>query len=325
MIEDQIFAEIQKATSILLHLHPSPDADSQGSALAMYHALTGLGKKVTVIKGDSDIDPNMAHMPGADKIVAKNFLEIDQKEFDLFLILDTGAKDRVTSKGPYEFAEHLTTIIIDHHVTNDGFAKIALLDTDAPATSIILYRLFKKWGITITNDIARNLLLGIYTDTGNLTHANVNKETLLAVTELRDLAPELTKDLQKLHTLQLGTLRFESLAYRKIETVGAFAISAISLEEIQKENIDVQDVSASLISSIIRSVEGFGAVVCMVEDEPGRVKCSFRTNTPEIYDVSMIAKEFGGGGHKAAAGALIKAPFAEAKDRVLSVINKYTK
>ena len=84
MIEDQIFEEIQKAKSILLHLHPSPDCDSQGSALAMYHALTGLGKKVTIIKGDSDLDPNMAHLPGADAIVPKNFLEIDQNDFDLF-------------------------------------------------------------------------------------------------------------------------------------------------------------------------------------------------------------------------------------------------
>lgn len=325
MIEDQIFEEIQKAQSILLHLHPSPDPDSQGSALAMYHALTGLGKKVTVIKGDSDIDPNMAHMPGADKIVPKNFLEIDQKEFDLFLILDAGSKNRITNLAPFEFTGHLTTIIIDHHVTNDGFAKLDLIDPTVPATALILFRLFKKWGIPFTNAIARNLLLGIYTDTGNFTHANVTEEALLAAVELRKLAPEFTTDLQKIYTKSFDTLRFESLAYRKVETVKTFAVCAISLEDIQKENIAIEAASASLISGILRSVGGFDAAVCLVEDEPEKVKCSFRTNNPDIYDVSKIAKELGGGGHRAAAGALFLGSMQDAKTRVLSLINQYTK
>ncbi len=323
MIEDQIFEEIKKANSILLHLHPSPDCDSQGSAMAMYFALTGLGKKVTVIKGDSDLDSKMAHLPGADKITTKNFLEIDQKDFDLFIVQDATI-DRVTAKGPITFAPHLTVINIDHHASNKGEAKINLIDPSAPATALILFRLFKKWGIEITNAIARNLLVGIYTDTGNLTFESVNKETLLAVAELREFAPEFTVDLYKVHMMSRGTLRYLSLAYRKIEAVGSFAIVAISLKELQDENINVEDVSAALISGILRNVEGFDASVCLLEDEPERVKCSFRSNDIEIYDVSKIAGSLGGGGHRAAAGVLIKAPFEQARERVLSAINQYT-
>jgi len=325
MIEDQIFQEIQKANSILLHLHPSPDADSQGSALAMYHALTGLGKKVTVIKGDSDIDPNMTHMPGADKIVAKNFLEIDQKEFDLFIVQDTGDIKRITSLGEVVFEPHLKTIVIDHHASNGGFADLNFIDQTAPATALMLFRLFKRWNIPLTNSIARNLLLGIYTDTGNLVYSNTTKEAMLAVTELRDLAPEFTEDISKLHKFDLELLRFESLAYKKVEKFGEILVSCVSLADMREEGIDPQLASASFISSKLKNVRGIEVAGCIVEDTPDKVKCSFRSQNIEKYDLSVIVPQFGGGGHKAAAGALIKAPFAEAKDRVLSVINKYTK
>jgi phosphoesterase RecJ-like protein len=325
MIEEQIYAEIVKANSILLHLHPSPDCDSQGSALAMYHALTGLGKKVTVIKGDSDLDPNMAHLPGAEKIIPKNFLEINQKEFDLFIVQDTGDIKRITSLGEVVFAPHLKTIVIDHHASNGGFANLNLVDQNAPATALMLFRLFKKWGIPLTNEIARNLLIGIYTDTGNLVYPNTTKEAMLAVVELRDLAPEFAEDINKLHKFDLELLRFESLAYRKIERVGEILISSISLADMKEENIDPKVASASYISSKLRNVRGIEVAGCIVEDVPDRIKCSFRSQNIQKYDLSVIVPQFGGGGHKMAAGALIKAPFAEAKARVLSVINQYTK
>lgn len=324
MIEDQIFSEIQKAQSILLHLHPSPDPDSQGSALAMYHALTGLGKKVTVIKGDSDIDQNMAHMPGADKIVPKNFLEINQKDFDLFIVLDA-TLDRVTSKGKISFEPHLRLVNIDHHASNKGEAHINLIDPQASSTSVMLYRLFKKWNILITNAITRNLLMGLYTDTGNLVYGNTNKEALDMVAELRDTVPEFPDDLAAFHRIDFDTLRFESLAYSKAEKVGDMIISCISLSDMQSQNIDPKFASASLISSILRNVRGVSLAGCLVEDEPNIIKCSFRSQDIKKYDLSVIAPQFGGGGHKPAAGALIKSSLEEAKARVLSVINQYTK
>src|SRR3989344_9571766 len=88
-----IFNEIKKANSILLHCHPSPDPDSVGSVLAMKFALESLGKKVTVIQGDSEIPQAFMHFPGAGDIVQKSFDEMDLKEFDLFIILDSGSPE----------------------------------------------------------------------------------------------------------------------------------------------------------------------------------------------------------------------------------------
>jgi phosphoesterase RecJ-like protein len=115
------------------------------------------------------------------------------------------------------------------------------------------------------------------------------------------------------------------LAYRKIERVGEILISSISLADMKEENIDPKVASASYISSKLRNVRGIEVAGCIVEDVPDRIKCSFRSQNIQKYDLSVIVPQFGGGGHKMAAGALIKAPFAEAKARVLSVINQYTK
>src|SRR4051812_38019854 len=102
-----ILAEIKKAKSILLHCHPSPDPDSVGSALAMKFALEGLGKKVTVIKGDSDIPEAFNHFPGALEIMAKNFFEIDLSQFDIFIVQDSASIEMISRRGKIEFLPSL--------------------------------------------------------------------------------------------------------------------------------------------------------------------------------------------------------------------------
>src|SRR3989344_3205155 len=95
-ISSDILSHIEKANSILLHCHPSPDPDSVGSVLAMKCALEQMGKKATVIKGDSDIPQAFMHFPGADTIVKKNFGEVDLKNFDLFIILDSASPEMIS-------------------------------------------------------------------------------------------------------------------------------------------------------------------------------------------------------------------------------------
>jgi nanoRNase/pAp phosphatase (c-di-AMP/oligoRNAs hydrolase) len=80
----KVLEYINNSKSILLHCHPSPDPDSVGSVLAMKFVLESLNKKVTVIKGDSDIPEAFSHFPGFSDIVQKNYFEINKQDFDLF-------------------------------------------------------------------------------------------------------------------------------------------------------------------------------------------------------------------------------------------------
>jgi phosphoesterase RecJ-like protein len=94
----EAFDFIKESDSILLHLHPKPDPDSIGSALATYHALRSIGKKVTIMAGDTPLPEVFSFLPGFDDIVHKNYFEIDLNDFDLFIILDSGSKQMVSRK-----------------------------------------------------------------------------------------------------------------------------------------------------------------------------------------------------------------------------------
>ena len=100
-----ILLEIEKATNILLHLHPSPDGDSVGSALAMMMALELMGKKVTLISGDSNPPSTLAALPGFEKIINRPIGKTDLGEYQLFLILDSASMTQVTRKTTLEIPE----------------------------------------------------------------------------------------------------------------------------------------------------------------------------------------------------------------------------
>jgi len=140
----QILEEIKKANRILLHCHPMPDPDSVCSALAMKFALESLGKQVTVIKGDSDIPEAFMHFPGAHDIVKKNFHEINQDDFDSFIVLDSASTVMISMKNTPVFPLSIKTISIDHHPTHTRFADINLVDDSSPATAFILFNLLNN-------------------------------------------------------------------------------------------------------------------------------------------------------------------------------------
>src|ERR1035437_3297518 len=189
----KIFAAIKAANNILLHCHPSPDPDSVGSALAMKFALESLGKKATVIRGDSEIPQAFMHFPGADSIVPKNFFEVDLKEFDLFIVQDSGSMSMISRRGEIKFPKTLNVIVIDHHATIADFGSINLIEPSYPACCQILFDLFKEWKILITPDIAKNLFIGTYTDTGGFKYEKTAPETLAMAAELTKIAPDFHK------------------------------------------------------------------------------------------------------------------------------------
>ncbi len=320
-----ILAEIQKAKSILLHCHPSPDPDSVGSALAMKFAVEQLGKRATVIKGDSDIPHAFMHFPGAKDIVMKNFLEVDASKFDLFLCLDTAAIDRISILGPVEFPASLTVVDIDHHPTNPGFGAINLIESSYPATAQILFDLFKEWGVDITSDIAANLFVGLYTDTGGLKFASVTTHTFRVAGELVEKCPGFSRiiaDMENCNTV--SDMHFKGLALAALEPVldGSIGLSTVSLDELKEKKVIDESISAGLVSSALRTVGEFDVVGALIEAEPGMVRASFRSKDANKFDVSLLAAAFGGGGHRAAAGTLIPMPLAEAKQKVVEKIKE---
>lgn len=317
-----ILAEIKKAKSILLHCHPSPDPDSVGSALAMKFALEQLGKKATVIKGDSEIPQAFMHFPGAKEIVQKNFFEVDLKEFDLFIILDTGSIKQISRFKPIQFPLSIRSILIDHHISNTGFADLNLIEPNCLATCLILNDLFKEWEINTDSEaIASNLFIGMYTDTGAFKYPGVSGHLYEEVASLVKHIPNVSDLITTMeYSNTRGLIDFEAAALSNIEVIGDghFALSIVPNSILKQKNILFRDVRTSEVSSFMLTVSGWDVVASVAELEPNVIKFSFRSKDADKYDVAKLTTALGGGGHKAAAGLILKMPLEEAKALVVS-------
>ena len=314
---------LKKSKNILLHFHPGPDGDSIGSSLAMYHFLKNIGKKVTLIKGDSQLPKNFNSLPGFSKIIKKNYFQIKPKKFDLFLIHDSSSIEQVSKLEEIKFPPNLKTIVIDHHASNTAYANINLVDTTSPATAQIIAELLFKWKAKITSKIAANLIIGTYTDSGGFKYPPTNHITFNIISKLVKIYPDYYKHIFEIeNNTQAGQIKYKGLALSSIKTFfdNKIAISAVSNKKLSKHNISQHQTHKSGISNILKSVIDWNIGICMVEVKPNLCNLSMRTRDPKKYDLSKIATAIGGGGHPAAAGAQIKKPLSKAKKLLLKTI-----
>lgn len=321
----QINSAIQTSKHILLHLHPNPDADSAGSALAMYHYLKSIKKKVTLISGDSNFPANLKNLPGAKFITRKNYFQTDLSKYDLFIILDSSAPDQISKIAPVIFPSHLKTLVIDHHASNASFGDINLIDTQSPATGQVLYQFFKDRQITITKNMAACLLAGIYTDSGGFKYPPTSEKTFTAAAELSKIYPKFTEIIFEIENNDTPeNLRFLGLMLNNIENFfhDGVVLASLSLAQMKAASLSPENTTGG-VANMLKAVVGWDIAVSLVEVEANKVNVSFRTRNSQKYDLSQIALATGfGGGHRAAAGATIPLSLPEAKKLILDTIQK---
>lgn len=320
-----IWEEIEKANNILLHCHPSPDGDSIGSSLAMAHMLRAKGKNMTHIIGDSVKPKSLQKLPGFETIEEKNFFDIDLAKIDLFIIMDSGGIDQISKKGEIVFPETLRTVNIDHHLSNNGYAEINLVDPSYGALGQMIYDLFDLWKIQITPEIAANLFIGIYTDT-QFKYPRTNSETFRIAGELAKIYPDFPALIFEIeNNEEPEQIAFLGLSLNSVEHYfgNKVALSAVSNKQLKEKGILKRHTEKTDIPNILKSVVGWDIGIRFTEIEPGIVSISFRGRHPEKWDLSKIAKATGmGGGHPAAAGASIRMPFDDAKKFLLKTIQE---
>ncbi len=320
-----ILEAVKKANNILLHCHPSPDPDSVGSALAMMHVLRGMGKAVTLISGDSERPIACAFLPGFDQIQEKSYFDIDINEFDLFIIQDSASEDMISKLQKVVLPENLNTIVIDHHLSNRGFGKINLVDSAYVAVCELLYDMYSAWEIEISNEVARCLLLGIYTDSGGFKYPPTNKYTFRMVASLVNINPDYSQDIFEFENNNSPErLLAIGLALTHIKTYfgGRVAISVVSYQDYQKNGISKKDTEKLDIANQLKSVVGWDLAVSLGESEKEVVGIGLRTRNVDEFDLTKLALALNGGGHKAAAGAVIEKSLDEAIKMVLEAIQK---
>ena len=321
-----IWSEIHKANNILLHCHPSPDGDSVGGVLGMKHVLSGLGKNVTIIMGDSDAPDTLAHLPGFSEIEQKNWFQIDLSKYDLFISQDSSALSQISKAGEVKFPPSMRVVVIDHHSTNTKYGHVNFVDSSSPAVCQMVYELCQEWSVNISPEAAACLYVGIYTDTGGFKYSATTSDSLKAAAHLAEINPDFHKAIFELeNNYEPEQIRFIGLCLSSIEVYfsGKVAISAVSKNQLAAVGIEKKHTEKIEISNFLKSVKGWEVGIRFTETEPNLVTLSMRTRDPEKYDVGKIAVATGfGGGHKVAAGATIPKSFSEAKKFLLETIQK---
>lgn len=304
-IDAEINAKIHSANNILIVSHVRPDGDAIGSTLGLGLALQKAGKNVQMILNDG-VPATFRHLPGSEQIRKE-----PKAPHDLFITVDCADFKR-TGKQFEKFAK--PDINIDHHVTNEKFGQTNLIEPEAVATSAILTDHLPEWGLTIDQDVAANLTTGIVTDTLGFRTSNTTPASLRQVAKLMETGI----NMPDLHTRALVSRSFSAAKYwgaglSSLKTLDGIVYATMRVEDRRSVGYGGND-DADLIN-IISAIEDHVVGMVFVEQRD-TVKISWRALQPGI-NVSPIASHFGGGGHKAAAGADITGSLEEIQPRVL--------
>jgi phosphoesterase RecJ-like protein len=318
----EILESIKKAKKILVNCHRGPDSDSVGSALALSMVLKKIGKDVTIIC-PSDIPADLAFLNGADSIWRVNFSTFDFLSYDLFLVIDSSTYAMVTGLKDSD-KPSIDTIVIDHHSSNEKFGKINLVDAKITSAGELLYKIFEDWDVKLDKEIAECLLTGIIGDTGSFQYQNVGEETLRIAASLMDAGADKDKIIYNIYrNIDFKEVKMWGKFIENMKIEDNFIWSAVSLSTYKDfgEYPYAKEDVANLFFPIVKGTD-FGIVIVETNDEV--LSVSFRSRSG--FDVSKIAEEVGGGGHKAAAGARIEGlPFDQAVDKILRAARKYAK
>ncbi len=315
MTLDSIKEEIEKAKTIVVLCHESPDGDAVASALSVMHALKQFGKEADVVIPEYSKSFNF--LPESEKILQKG----KEEPYDLAISVDCSDLKRLVGGKEY-FETAKRTIEIDHHSVNSMFADLNYVDPVAPACCQVLLGMFEYYELKIEKDLATCLLTGIITDTGGFQWGGVAPETFEFAADLIRNGAKIKEICRKaLRNKSKAHCELEKLVYERLEFFedGKIAIAYLDLEDYKNVGAEMGDDEG--VVDIIKDIEDVEVAVLLKEKEEIKgYKGSLRSNG-EI-NVSDVALLLGGGGHPGAAGCFIPGELNQAKGKVLNAIKQ---
>lgn len=328
-IHKQIVEAIHQASNIVITSHKSPDGDSVGSSLALYHFIHALGKSATICHPDAA--PSFLHwLEGTDRIL--NFDDHSEQvsdllaNADLIFCLDYNSPDRVGK----EMQPHLenagaTKIMIDHHIHPAAFCALTLSDTSACSTAQLIFQLIDLSGnnALLSAQIGTPIYLGIMTDSGSFRYPSVQASTHEIAAQLIRVGvnhSEIHENVFDTNTLDRLRLRGYLLS-EKLEIHPTLPIAILSVNEEILSQFNYTKGDTEGLVNIALSIQGI-KVAAFFSEKEGAVKISFRSKG--TYSVNQLASDhFNGGGHIYAAGGISYAPLAETIEQFKTVAPSY--
>ncbi len=298
--------------------HIRPDGDAIGCSLAMALCLKAIGKSVSVWNEDG-LPQRFEFLPESGLVSSPPQAPTS---FDVVLLLDTATRERAGANCLASVAPGAIWINIDHHVSNDRKGDLVYVDPEAPAAAQVLFELFRHCSLPVSKAVAQALYTGISTDTGSFQYESTTARTYEIAAELVRLgvAPgEINTQLYQTNPrrkLELKRTLLNLLRFTSGDRVASFALS---LETVKKLGT-IPDDTEGLIDTL-REIEGVTVAAFFEELDGGLVRVSLRSKDPRV-NVCEVCAEYGGGGHKMAAGARISGELAAVQEEVLASIER---
>jgi bifunctional oligoribonuclease and PAP phosphatase NrnA len=296
---------LRAAQRVLIVTHIRPDGDAIGSLLGLGLTLQAAGKQVDMVSVDG-VPFDYRFLSGVDQIRSA-----PQGDYDLSITVDCSDLGRAgAGLGERAFPE----INIDHHITNEIFARVNLVDPQAVATAEILATCLPTLGYALTGPAAAALLTGLVTDTLGFRTSNITPKALRVAANLMEYGVDLPTIFQKtLWQRSYEAVEYWAAGLRRMQRNGGLVWTTLTLADRKETKYPGRD-DADLIN-ILSSINGYNIAVIFIEQSRRRVKVSWRAQPG--FDVSGVAVSFGGGGHPAAAGAEVNGELAEVQERVI--------
>jgi phosphoesterase RecJ-like protein len=304
---------LSKPSQIVVLTHTRPDGDAIASLAALSLSLKSIQHEVVALL-PGGVPGRYSYLPGLDLI--SNDIP---NQVDLIFAVDTADEGRL-GVSPEKLTRGVD-VNIDHHISNTYFGELNFVDVEAASATQVIYDVLKEIQVPITKEIAIGLLTGLVTDTIGFRTENVTPEVLRLAAKLQELGASLSQiKREALYQRTYAALRYWGCGLSRLQQENGITWTTLKLEDRGKAGYSGYD-DADLIN-LMSNVENTRVAVILIEQPGGQVKVSWRSK--KGLNVSRLAEGFGGGGHEAAAGAMIQGDLEGVTTIVLAATHQMT-
>ena len=308
----------EQARRVLVVSHVDPDGDAIGSQLAVGEYLASLGKDVFLLR-DSDVPDKYRFLPGVEKLRLTSELP-NGFAVDTAVILECPSASRVGSAMKYITAD-VAVINIDHHPDAQNLGTVNWVETGASSVGEMLFEYFAEVGSSITKDMATSLYTAILTDTGRFRYPSTSARTMEIAGALIAAGAEPQTICDRVYyNMRQTTLRLHGQVLNGIEFRDNDRVCFLAMTQQMLLESGAEEAESDGIVDYALYGEGVRAGAFFKEVTPTVTKVSMRSRGS--VDVSAVAAQFGGGGHRNAAGCRIDGDIKSAQIEILELLQE---
>jgi phosphoesterase RecJ-like protein len=308
---------VRRHRRFLLTTHVRPDGDGLGSMLALADALTGMGKSARMVVA-SALPPRYDFLDPARRVKRFQPPGDEYRDAEAVIVLDTGTWNQLGDFGALLRELPVPRAVIDHHLTQDDLGAARLVDTTAEATGRLVYEAVQALGAPLGAESAHALFVAVAMDTGWFRHSNTTPRTFELAARLVEAGARPTAAYEMLFEQSTpGRLLLTGVVLGRLQLAHGGKVCHTEIRKGDYEATGATPQDSEDLINYTRSVAGVEVGLFFMEQPRGGIKVSFRSRS---IDVARVAQQFGGGGHRLAAGAVLETTLDDARSRVLAAV-----